>query len=106
MTPEQIAADKYNRAFSAVNPQVPYNSKVEPVGQMNYLKQILYNQNLKGGSAYKDPGVINPSVPEVTPQPTAPVVPTTEGVLDQLREISSDLTRMAAKLNDISAKLK
>ena len=57
MTPEQIEADSYNREFSKINPQIPFDTKKEPVGYMKYLKQLLSDQAARGGSAYKTPAM-------------------------------------------------
>ena len=66
MSPEQRAADRYNREFSRINPQVPFDAKKEPVGYMEYLKQLLSDQAARGGSAYKTPAMSSP--PAVAPQ--------------------------------------
>ena len=66
MTPEQIEADSYNREFSKINPQIPFDAKKEPVGYMKYLKQLLSDQAARGGSAYKTPAMSSP--PVVAPQ--------------------------------------
>lgn len=70
MTPEQIAADSYNRAFSVANPQIPFDAKKEPVGYMNYLKGMLSDQAARGGNSYKDPAIPTPTaaLPTIIPQ--------------------------------------
>ena len=110
MSPEQIEADRYNREFSRINPQVPFDTKKEPVGYRHYLKQILSDQAARGGSAY-----LTPFAGDSTATDTAPVTPAAPpGFLEEpdwtavnsaLLEIQSGVSKLQSEINVLLTKL-
>lgn len=73
LTNDQVSANGWNLCFSNLNPQIPYDKKAEPVGQQNYLRLLIKNQEAKGVEFYKSPDKYGCA--SVAPAVVTPVIP-------------------------------
>lgn len=99
-SPEQLEADAFNREFSMLNPQIPYNFKVEPVGRMNYLKELLRRQELKGGSQYVAPSLSDvPHTPGELPVDWTELNAIISGLHAEVAKMQTAIMTQLARLN-------